>query len=47
MIGGLIKSNRVAALAGAGFIAGALAVSPAQAADLKLLQLVKAIVKFL
>lgn len=34
MIGGLIKSNRVAALAGAGFIAGALAVSPAQAADL-------------
>jgi hypothetical protein len=34
MIGGLIKSNRVAALAGAGFIASALAVSPAQAADL-------------
>lgn len=34
MIGGLIKSNRVAALAGAGFIAGTLAVSPAQAADL-------------
>ncbi len=34
MIGGLIKSNRVAALAGAGFVAGALAVSPAQAADL-------------
>ena len=27
MIGGLIKSNRVAALAGAGFVAGALAKS--------------------
>ncbi len=34
MIGGLIKSNRIAALAGAGFIASAMAVSPAQAADL-------------
>ncbi|GJM01727.1 MAG: hypothetical protein DHS20C08_02280 [Rhodomicrobium sp.] len=34
MIGGLIKTNRIAALAGAGVIAGALSVSPAQAADL-------------
>lgn len=33
MIGGLIKSNRMAAIAGAGIIAGALSVSPAQAAD--------------
>lgn len=34
MIGGLIKSNRLAVLAGSAFVAGALAVSPAQAADL-------------
>ncbi len=34
MIGGLIKSNRLAVLAGSAFIAGGLAVSPAQAADL-------------
>lgn len=33
MIGGLIKSNRMAALAGAGVIAGLMSVSPAQAAD--------------
>lgn len=33
MIGGLIKSNRMAAIAGAGIIAGALSISPAQAAD--------------
>lgn len=34
MIGGFIKSNRIAALAGAGVIASTLAVSPAMAADL-------------
>ena len=34
MIGGLFKSNRLAVLAGSAFIAGGLAVSPAQAADL-------------
>lgn len=34
MIGGFIKSNRIAALAGAGVIASTLAVSPALAADL-------------
>ena len=34
MIGGLIKSNRLAVLAGSAFIAGGLAVSPAKAADL-------------
>ena len=34
MIGGLIKSNRFAALAGSALLAGGLAVSPAQAADL-------------
>ncbi len=33
MIGGLIKSNRFAALAGSVLLAGGLAVSPAQAAD--------------
>jgi len=34
MIGGLIKSNRFATLAGSALLAGGLAVSPAQAADL-------------